>query len=188
MSDPDRSINELPGCDPARAEDLLPLIYEELRRVARARMASEQPGQTLQATALVHEAYLRLSSDSSRAWNDPQHFFSSAAEAMRRILVERARRRHSLKRGGGQRPLSLDEIDAIQSEPDDRILAVNEALEKLAEIDSVRADLVKLHFFAGLDLKQAGAALGLSDRTADRYWAWARAWLHREIRQSGPNR
>jgi RNA polymerase sigma factor (TIGR02999 family) len=168
------------GSKPAR--ELLPMVYDELRRLAAQRMARESPGQTLQATALVHEAYLRLvGGDPDRPWDGRGHFFAAAAEAMRRILVENARRRHRLKRGGHRGRVDLDAAQPAAPETDDDLLALDEALEKLAARDPVKAQLVQLRVFAGLTLAEAAEILGLSTSTADRYWAYARAWLRVEI-------
>ena len=170
--------------DPQAAADLLPLVYAELRRLAAVRMAAEVPGQTLDATALVHEAYLKLvGPDPGRGWNNRGHFFAAAAEAMRRILVDRARRRHALKRGGDGVRVELPE-DAVAA-PDDRgdaeVLALDTALGRLAAADPQAAELVKLRYFVGLSVPDAAAALGIAPRTADRVWAYARAWLRRAV-------
>jgi len=164
------------------ANELLSLVYEELRRLAAAKMASEAPGQTLQPTALVHEAWLRLTNDDKRKWNDRTHFFAAAAEAMRRILVDNARRKRTERHGGGQQRVELPELASAVMETDDKVLAVNEALEKFAVLDPQKAELVKLRYFVGMTLEQAAEALGISERTAKRYWAFARAWLHEEIK------
>ncbi len=170
-----------PG-EPRPARELLPLVYDELRRLAAQRLAREAPGQTLQATALVHEAYLRLvGSEPDRPWDGRGHFFAAAAEAMRRILVENARRRHRVKRGGNRARVDLANAEPVAPESDDDLLALDEALEKLSEKDPIKAQLVQLRVFAGLTLAQAGEILGLSTSTADRYWAYARAWLRVEI-------
>jgi RNA polymerase sigma factor (TIGR02999 family) len=167
---------------PKPARELLPLVYDELRRLAAQRMARESPGQTLQATALVHEAYLRLvGADPDKPWDGRGHFFAAAAEAMRRILVENARRRHRLKRGGHRSRVDLDAAQPAAPETDDDLLALDEALGKLAAKDPVKAQLVQLRVFAGLTLAEAAEILGLSTATADRYWAYARAWLRVEI-------
>jgi RNA polymerase sigma factor (TIGR02999 family) len=168
--------------DPQAAEQLLPLVYGELRALAASRMARESPGQTLQATALVHEAYLRLV-DQERAqhWNSRGHFFAAAAEAMRRILVERARHKRSAKAGGDRRRQELADIEAHLVEPDLDLLALNEALEKLDREDRRKAQLVKLRFFAGLTIREAAQVLGISESTADNDWAYARCWLRLEI-------
>lgn len=179
-------VTPIPGAiengAPRAADQLLSLVYEELRRLATAKMASEAPGQTLQATALVHEAWLRLTSDDKRKWNDRTHFFAAAAEAMRRILVDKARRKRTERHGGGQQRVEMPEIGSALMETDDRVLVVNEALEKFAVLDPQKAELVKLRYFVGMTLEQAAEALGLSGRTAKRYWAFARAWLHEEIK------
>ncbi len=168
--------------EPRPARELLPLVYDELRRLAAQRLAKEAPGQTLQATALVHEAYLRLVGvDPDRPWDGRGHFFAAAAESMRRILVENARRRHRLKRGGNRARVDLDAAQPVAPETDDDLLALDEALEQLAQKDPVKAELVQLRVFAGLTLAQAAEVLGLSTSTADRYWAYARAWLRVEI-------
>jgi RNA polymerase sigma factor (TIGR02999 family) len=166
------------------AEQLLPLVYDELRKLAAQRLAQEAPGQTLQATALVHEAYLRLVDvEKVQDWNSRAYFFAAAAEAMRRILLDRARDKRRLKRGGGWRRLRLDRIDLPVAESSDEVLALDEALAKLAQEDSVCAELVKLRFFAGLTQEEAAATLGIARRSADRYWAFARCWLYDELRK-----
>ncbi|HEY3863980.1 MAG TPA: sigma-70 family RNA polymerase sigma factor [Verrucomicrobiae bacterium] len=168
--------------DSHAAEQLLPLVYEELRGLAAAKMTSENPGQTLQPTALVHEAWLRLAGDDNRKWNDRTHFFAAAAEAMRRILVDNARRKRALRHGGGQQAIELPEI-AVETVPkDDQLLAVSEALDKLAAADPEKAELVKLRYFVGMTIEEASQVLGISERTAKRQWAYARAWLGQEIR------
>lgn len=164
------------------ANELLSLVYEELRRLAAVKMASEAPGQTLQATALVHEAWLRLTNDEKRQWNDRTHFFAAAAEAMRRILVDNARRKRAERHGGGQQRVEMSDIASAVSESDDKVLAVNEALEKFAALDPQKAEVVKLRYFVGMTIEQAADALGISERTAKRYWTFARAWLHEEIK------
>jgi RNA polymerase sigma factor (TIGR02999 family) len=171
------------------ARDLLPLVYEELRRLATRRIASETPGQTLQATALVHEAYLRLvGSDSERPWNDRRHFFAAAAEAMRRILIDRARDRDRLKRGGGARKMPIELEDVLDDEVHaDDLIALDEALEKMAEQDPVAAELARLRLFAGLSQGDAARSLGLARRTADRTWAFARAWLFDALNPTPPH-
>jgi RNA polymerase sigma factor (TIGR02999 family) len=169
--------------DEAAAERLLPLVYDELRKLAAAKLAHEKPGQTLQATALVHEAYLKLvDEETANRWNSRGHFFAAAAEAMRRILINRARDKHRLKRGGHLRRIDLDKIEFALDTPDDNLLALDEALTRLADENQPCAELVKLRFFAGLSLKDAAAALGISSSTADRYWAYARAWLFEALR------
>jgi RNA polymerase sigma factor (TIGR02999 family) len=177
-----------PG-DPHAAEQLLPLVYDELRKLAAERLAQETPGQTLQATALVHEAYLRLVQGASgRHWDNRGHFFAAAAEAMRRILINRARDKHRLKRGGGWKRLDLEHLAVVEDASDDELLALDEALERLEQENQPCAALVKLRFFAGLTLDEAADALGLARRTADRYWAFARAWLYRTLsREHAPD-
>lgn len=165
------------------AADLLPLVYEELRKLAAAKMANEPPGHTLQPTALVHEAWLRLAgNDAQVRFANRAHFFAAAAEAMRRILIERARRKGAGKRGGHWERLDLNQVDIATEADDDTLLLVNEALEKLAREDPKAAEIVKLRFFGGLTLEDAGQVLGFTERTAKRYWAFARAWLYDEIR------
>jgi RNA polymerase sigma factor (TIGR02999 family) len=171
--------------DPAAASELLPLVYQELRRLAGQKLAQEAPGHTLQPTALVHEAYLRLvGSPAGQRWDGRRHFFGAAAEAMRRILVESARRRHSQKRGGGMGREPLDAVQVAAPEQSEDLLALDEALEKFAAIDATAAELVKLRYFAGLSLPEAAEVLEVSPRTADRLWAYARAWLHDEIERA----
>ena len=174
--------------EPEAAGRLLPLVYDELRRLAAQKLAHEKPGQTLQATALVHEAYLRLvGGDPARPWNGRGHFFAAAAEAMRRILVENARRRRSLKRGGGLVRRELDDLQLAAPEPAEDLLALDDALNRLAGVDPVKAELVKLRYFAGMTIEEAADALGISSATAKRYWTYARAWLY-QIRQRRPAR
>jgi len=183
MSDVTRILNALERGDEKAIDELLPLVYEELRLLAAKKLSKEPPGQTLQATALVHEAYLRLLGNEGQTWQSQGHFFAAAAEAMRRILIDNARRKQRLKRGGDQQRLDLDEVGLTVSGRCDDLLAVDEALAKLAQKDKVKADLVKLRFFAGLTSEQAARVLGISHNTADRYWAYARSWLHLEITQ-----
>jgi RNA polymerase sigma factor (TIGR02999 family) len=185
MSDVTRLLDAVDRGEPQAAEELLPLVYEELRRLAHQKMANEKPGQTLQATALVHEVYLRLIGTESQRWDHRGHFFAAAAEAMRRILVERARHKRSQRAGGSLRRVESHEADVIIGQPDEEVLAVDEALERLGLEDARTAELVKLHFFVGLTLQEAGAVLGISHRTAERQWAWARAWLYREMKHQG---
>ena len=166
-------------------DELFPLVYQELRRLAAQRLNREPPGQTLQATALVHEAYLRLVGSGNQSWSNHRHFFCAAAEAMRRILIESARRKKSLRRGGGRKRVDFDEAVLVKNGNDssDELIALDEALEKLSEKDEVKADLVKLRYFAGLSGEQAAEVLGISSSTADRYWAYARSWLRLEIEE-----
>jgi RNA polymerase sigma factor (TIGR02999 family) len=165
--------------DPQAAEQLLPLVYDELRRLAAHRLAGEGPDHTLQATALVHEAYLKLvGSEPQRPWNGRAHFLAAAAEAMRRILIDHARRKHRARRGGGRKRVDLQDIDLATPEGADDFLALDEALNRLAAAAPRRAELVRLRYFAGLTLEQAAELLGISRATADRHWAFARAWLY----------
>jgi RNA polymerase sigma factor (TIGR02999 family) len=183
MTDVTRILSAVEQGDPHAADQLLPLVYDELRKLAAYKLAHEEPGQTLQATSLVHEAYVRLVDvDKAQHWNSRGHFFAAAAEAMRRILVEQARRRHAAKRGGQANRVELNEAALAAPEAGDDILAVNEALEQLAAIDAVAANLVKLRFFAGLNMSEAAQALGMSVRSAQDIWAYARSWLHRKMR------
>jgi RNA polymerase sigma factor (TIGR02999 family) len=185
MSDVTRILNAAQSGDPSAAEQLLPLVYEELRKLAAARMANEAAGHTLQPTALVHEAWLRLTGNDAQApFANRAHFFAAAAEAMRRILIERARRKGTEKRGGDWRRIDLDRVDIAAEADDDTLLLVNEALEKLATEDGNAAKLATLRFFGGLTLEEAAQVLGVTERTANRYWAFARAWLFDEMRQT----
>jgi RNA polymerase sigma factor (TIGR02999 family) len=182
MSEVTRILSAIEQGDPHAAEQLLPLVYEELRQLAAQRLAHEAPGQTLQATALVHEAYLRLvDADRVPHWDSRGHFFAAAAEAMRRILIDNARRKRRPKHGGGRSRVSLDEALCLREAPSDDLLALDEALDQLAREDPAKAELVKLHYFAGLSLEEAGKVLGVSPRTAKRHWAYARAWLYAAI-------
>jgi RNA polymerase sigma factor (TIGR02999 family) len=187
MSDVTRILSAIEDGDPHAAEQLLPLVYDELRKLAAQRLGQEKPGQTLQATALVHEAYLRLvDTDKVQQWNSRGHFFAAAAEAMRRIVVDRARHKASRKAGGGRGRCDLDALEIALPEIPEDLLALDEALNKLAATDKKAADLVHLLFFAGLPLPEAAQMLGISPRTADRLWAYARAWLHQEIQGTAP--
>ena len=181
MSDVTQILERVEKGDGQAAAELLPLVYEELRKLATHKMAQEAPGNTLQPTALVHEAWLRLVGGGPSQWNSRGHFFSAAAEAMRRILIEAARRKHSQQRGGHRERQELDENALVLDRPSEEILVVNEALEKLTNQDPVAADLVKLRYFAGMTLPEVAEALGMSPRTADRVWAYARSWLREEI-------
>lgn len=169
--------------DPNAAAELLPALYGELRRLAAAHMARQPPGHTLQATALVHEAYLRLTGSPSQTWNSRGHFFSAAAEAMRRILVERARQKASQKRGGGWRRLDLNDVDVAAETQGDLVMALDEALTRYAAKDPLGAELIRLRFFAGLTSSEAAALLQVPERTAKRTWAFARAWLFQELQK-----
>src|SRR5436190_21001311 len=185
MNDVTRILSAIDQGDRHAADELLPLVYEELRKLAAQKMEQEKPGQTLQATALVHEAYLRLvDADKAQHWNSRGHFFAACAEAMRRILVDQARRKLSLRRGGNlqRRPIEDREIEA--PEPSVDVLAVHEALERFQGVDATAAQIVKLRYFAGLTIPQAAEALGISPSTADRSWAYARAWLHTALKQA----
>jgi RNA polymerase sigma factor (TIGR02999 family) len=168
--------------DARAAEELLPLVYSELRKLAARKMAGESSGHTLQATALVHEAWLRLVGSEQQNWQNRVHFFAAAAEAMRRILVEHARRKQSLKRGGGNERIEFDESALVLAAPPEELLAVHEALDRLAAQDGQSAELVKLRYYVGLTMEEAATVMGLSKRTAESLWTYARAWLHREIR------
>jgi RNA polymerase sigma factor (TIGR02999 family) len=182
MSDVTRILEAIEQGDVHAASELLPLVYEELRRLAAQRLAHEGPGQTLQATALVHEAYLRLvSTERAAPWKGRGHFFAAAAEAMRRILIERARARKRVHHGGGRKRIDLDLACPVVEPPSDNLLALDEALTRLALAAPVRAELVKLRFFAGLTMPEAAQALGISLATAERYWTFARAWLYAEM-------
>ena len=182
MNELTRILSAIEQGDPSAAAQLLPLVYDELRRLAAQKMACERPGRTLQATALVHEAYLRLvDTETVQHWNGRGHFFAAAAEAMRRILIGNARRRHAQKRGGQAQRLDLDALELADCPPSDKLLALDDALIRLAAKDPVKGELVKLRYFAGLTNHEAAAILGISTATADRYWAYARAWLQNEI-------
>jgi RNA polymerase sigma factor (TIGR02999 family) len=182
MSQVTRILSAIEAGDPTAAEQLLPLVYQELRQLAAQRLAQEKPGQTLQATALVHEAYLRLVDvEKARHWDSRGHFFAAAAESMRRILIDKARRRRSRRRGGQAQRQSLEGLEAAAPASDDELLAVDEALVRLQKLDSAKAELVKLRYFGGLTIPEAAQALGISVTTANRYWVFARAWLHEEL-------
>ncbi len=187
MSEVTRILTAIQQGERGAADQLLPLVYEELRRLAAQKLAQEAPGQTLQATALVHEAYLRLVQPEPDAdWNSRGHFFAAAAEAMRRILIERARGRQRLRHGGGRRRLDLDAVHPLTLPPADELLDLDEALARLAEASPARAELVKLRFFAGLTMAEAAQALGISLATAERYWTFARTWLYAELQEDEP--
>jgi RNA polymerase sigma factor (TIGR02999 family) len=181
MSEVTRILAAIERGDVLAVDKLFPLVYQELRQLAAQRLGKEAPGQTLQATALVHEAYLRLVGSEGQSWSGRHHFFAAAAEAMRRILVENARRKQSLKHGGGRKRIALDDADFAIEVSSDRLIALDEALAKLAEEDRAVADLVKLRYFAGLTIEQAAEVLKVSPRTAYRYWAYARARMHQEL-------
>jgi RNA polymerase sigma factor (TIGR02999 family) len=181
MSDVTRILNAIERGDAKATDELLPLIYEELRLLAAQKLSHETPGQTLQATALVHEAYIRLVEGDGQNWDNRRHFFAAAAEAMRRILIENARRKKNLKRGGAHRGVDLEQADIPASISSDRLIALNEALDVLDKEDHEMAELVKLRYFVGLTVEQAAETLKINRRTAYRYWAYARARLHQEL-------
>jgi RNA polymerase sigma factor (TIGR02999 family) len=188
-----RILSAIEQGDPHVSEQLLPLVYNELRELAAQKLGQEKPGQTLQATALVHEAYLRLvaSGDASapreQHWNSRGHFFAAAAEAMRRILIDQARQKQSQRRGGDRQRQEFEQHPIAAPEPSLDVLAVHEALERFEAVDPLKARLVKLRYFAGLTIPQAADALGISATTADRYWSYARAWLHAELKKDVPD-
>jgi RNA polymerase sigma factor (TIGR02999 family) len=182
MSEVTRILSAIEQGDPHAAAQLLPLVYDELRQLAAQKLAQEKPGQTLQATALVHEAYLRLVDvETAQRWDSRGHFFAAAAQAMRRILVDHARQRRSQRRGGAAKRHSLARLDPAIPAPDEELLAVDEALQRLEKLAPPKAELVKLRYFAGLTIPEAAQALGISVPTANRYWAYARAWLHEDL-------
>jgi RNA polymerase sigma factor (TIGR02999 family) len=182
MSEVTRILSAIEEGDPLAAERLLPLVYEELRQLAAQKLAQEQPGQTLQATALVHEAYLRLVDvERAQRWEGRRHFFAAAAEAMRRILIDQARRKRTEKHGGTRRRIDLDDVELVADARSPDLLALDEALTKLADEDPVKARLVTLRYFGGLSVQEASEVLGISRATADRYWSYARTWLYCEL-------
>ncbi|MBI3414272.1 MAG: sigma-70 family RNA polymerase sigma factor [Verrucomicrobia bacterium] len=183
MNEITRLLSAAESGDPKAAGELLPLVYTELRQLAAHKMAGEMPGQTLQPTALVHEAWLRLTGDDAAKFQNRSHFFAAAAEAMRRVLIDNARRKQSQKRGTGRERVDLDDVDIAAHADDTTLLLIDDALAKLAREDPPSAELVKLRFFAGLTNEQAAQALGISERTAKRYWTFARAWLYAELRR-----
>jgi RNA polymerase sigma factor (TIGR02999 family) len=185
VSDVTRILAAIEQGDPNAADKLLPLVYEELRKLAAHRMANEAAGQTLQPTALVHEAWMRLVGKENPKFENRGHFFAAAAEAMRRILIDNARRKRALRHGGGQQRVDFEKLDLAAAAEDDQLLAVNEALDKLAARSKLEAELVKLRYFVGLTLEEAAEVLGISARTADNYWAHARAWLFHELKRQG---
>jgi RNA polymerase sigma factor (TIGR02999 family) len=185
MSDVTRILSAIEGGDPQAAAELLPLVYDELRKLAAARMAAEPAGHTLQPTALVHEAYLRLVGGGDAGWDSRGHFFAAAAEAMRRIVVEAARRKKRVKHGGGVDRVEVELADLPTRLPPDDLLALDEALGRLEQLDPVKARLVSLRYFAGLTIEQAADALNISRVTAHRYWTFARAWLHQQMTGTG---
>jgi len=180
VSEVTRILHSIQSGEAKAADELLPLVYEELRKLAAHKMANDVPGQTLQPTALVHEAWLRLTANENVKWEGRAHFFGAAAEGMRRILIESARRRGALRRGGGQQRLDIQEVEIASAMADEELLAVNEALEIFAALDPPKAELVKLRYFVGLTIEEAAEVLGVSVATAKRWWAYARAWLYQE--------
>jgi RNA polymerase sigma factor (TIGR02999 family) len=182
LSDVTRILESIEHGDPKAADELLPLVYGELRKLAAAKMAHEAPHQTLQPTALVHEAWLRLVGNDNPQYANRAHFFAAAAEAMRRILIDKARRKKAVRHGGDQQRVALEGVEVAAPGDDDKLLAVNEALDQLAAQNPVEAELVKLRYFVGLTLEEAAGVLGVSARTADNYWAHARAWLYHQIK------
>ena len=175
------TLHAVEASDPQSADKLLPMVYDELRRLATHRMAAQPSGHTLQPTALVHEAFLRLTAKAGHTWSDRRHFFAAAAEAMRHILVDRARRKAAVRHGGNQVAQPWDEIAIAAPKTDEQVIAVNDALDQLAAHDAPAAELVKLRFFAGFTLSEAAELLGVSERTAKRMWSYARAWLYEQI-------
>jgi RNA polymerase sigma factor (TIGR02999 family) len=181
MSDVTQVLQAIEQGHARAAEHLLPLVYEELRKLAACKMAQEPPGQTLQPTALVHEAWLRLAGNASQQWNGRAHFFGAAAEAMRRILIDTARRKRALRHGAGQERLDIQDLEIAAPAADDQLLAIHEALTRLAAEQPLKAELVKLRYFAGLSIEEAAQIMGISEATAKRWWAYARAWLFTDI-------
>ncbi|RYD33138.1 MAG: sigma-70 family RNA polymerase sigma factor [Verrucomicrobiaceae bacterium] len=181
MSEIARILTTIEQGDAGTTDELLPLVYNELRRMAAHKMSAEPAGHTLQPTALVHEAWLRLVDSPAQSWQNRAHFFGAAAEAMRRILIARARRKHTLKRGAGAPHLNIDELEIAGAAPDDQLLALDDALDRFAALEPQQAELVKLRYFAGLKITEAADVLGISEATAKRWWAYARAWLFTEI-------
>ena len=185
MSEVTQILNAIEQGDPKAAGQLLPLVYDELRKLAACKMANEAPGQTLQPTALVHEAWLRLGGGEGQDWDGRAHFFGAAAEAMRRILIESARRKKAMRHGAGQPRLDVQQLEISAPAPDDQLLAVDEALTRLAALDQEKAELVKLRFFVGMTIEEAARVLGISEATAKRWWVYARAWLYAEVQPGG---
>jgi RNA polymerase sigma factor (TIGR02999 family) len=189
MSDVTQLLHAIDAGDPQAADQLLPLVYEELRKLAAAKMAQEKPGQTLQATALVHEAWLRLAgAEEQRAWNSRGHFFGAAAEAMRRILVDRARQKARVRHGGDMEKVDLEHVTIATEDSDGTVLAIHEALEKLAVESPQKAEIVKLRYFTGLEHAEIAQALGVSEPTVRRHWAYARSWLYAELKKNFENK
>jgi RNA polymerase sigma factor (TIGR02999 family) len=186
MDDATRLLNAIANGDPHAAGELLPLVYDELRRLAARKLAQEAPGQTLEATGLVHEAYLRLVGDRRDAWDNRGHFFAAAAQAMRRILVEQARRKRRVRHGGGKKRIDLEQACSLVQPPSQDLLDLDEALTRLEALTPARAAVVKLRFFAGLSMPEVAQTLGISLPTAERYWAFARTWLYAELTADEP--
>ena len=182
VSEVTRMLEAIQQGDPKAAEELLPLVYDELRRLAAHKMANEAPGQTLQPTALVHEAWLRLGGDQQPAWQNRAHFIAAAAEAMRRILTDRARSKHRLRRGGDWQRVDLERVTVALEDADETVLAVHEAVERLEARDPLKAEIVKLRYFVGMSHQEIATALGLAEPTVRRHWAYARSWLYAELK------
>ena len=181
MNDVTRILGAIARNDPRAADQLLPLVYDELRKLAASKMAREAPGQTLQPTALVHEAWMRVNGAENQTWDNRSHFFGAAAEAMRRILIENARRKKALRHGSGHAKLDVEELDIAAPAPDEQLLAIHEALDKFAAMEKEKAELVKLRYFAGMTIEEAAGVMGISEATAKRWWIYARAWLYAEV-------
>jgi RNA polymerase sigma factor (TIGR02999 family) len=181
VSDVTHILRAIESGEPKAADELLPLVYDELRKLAAHRMSHEPPGNTLQPTALVHEAWLRLVASDQQTWQNRGHFFGAAAEAMRRILIESARRKRALRHGGNQQRLDIDKLEIAAPTPDEELLAISDALEKFSTLDEDKAKLVKLRYFAGLTIEEAAPILGISRATAKRWWTYARAWLYQQV-------
>ena len=181
MNEVTRLLNDLDHGQSAKAGELLPLVYSELRKLAASKMAQEAPGQTLQPTALVHEAWLRVTGGGNQTWDSRAHFFGAAAEAMRRILIDNARRKHAQRHGGGQARLDIQELELAAPASDEQVLAIDEALTRFAAVHADKAELVKLRYFAGLTIEEAAVVLRISEATAKRWWAYSRAWLYTEL-------
>jgi RNA polymerase sigma factor (TIGR02999 family) len=181
MSDVTRILQSMEAGDAKAADELLPLVYGELRKLAAAKMANESPNQTLQPTALVHEAWLRLTGNEDVKWNGRAHFFGAAAEAMRRILIDNARRKSAVRHGGGQQRFDVDDMEIAAPAKDEELLAINDALEEFAKVDKQKAELVKLRYFVGLKVEETAEILGISVPTAIRWWNYSRAWLYQKI-------
>ena len=184
MNDVTRILGAIARNDPRAGSQLLPLVYEELRKLAASKMARETPGQTLQPTALVHEAWLRLAADADQTWENRAHFFGAAAEAMRRILIENARRKKAIRHGAGQAKFDVEGLEIAAPAHDEQLLSIHDALNKFATVDKDKAELVKLRYFAGMTIEEAAGVLGISEATAKRWWIYARAWLYAEVTAS----